>query len=190
MNLKIILDNLNFQNIISSSDNELKKIREIRNEDNIRKNMRSKKIILIEEHLRWFNKIKLSKTNFFYVIRYKKNIVGGLGLNHYDKNTLFGEWSYYISGKTKFIGLGASIEYKAIEYFFNSYKLNRLFCYVLSHNSSVSKIHNKFGFEEISFDEYIKHNNLEDKDPGGIYLSLKKSNWSYMNKKIYKKYFL
>ena len=43
MNLKTILDNLNFENIIFSSNDELKKIREIRNEANIRKNMIIKK---------------------------------------------------------------------------------------------------------------------------------------------------
>ena len=43
MNLKTILDNLNFENIIFSSNDELKKIREIRNEANIRKNMITKK---------------------------------------------------------------------------------------------------------------------------------------------------
>ena len=189
MNLKTILDNLNFENIIFSSNDELKKIREIRNEANIRKNMITKKKILLEEHMAWFKKIKLLKTNSFYMIKYKNNIVGGLGLNTYNKDVLFGEWAYYISDETKFIGLGASIEYKAIEYFFNFYKLNCLFCYVLKHNSSVLKMHNKFGFEQILFDNYFKNNNLKDKVPDAVYLSLKKSKWNLINKKIYQEYF-
>ena len=96
MNLKTILDNLNFENIIFSSNDELKKIREIRNEANIRKNMITKKKILLEEHMAWFKKIKLLKTNSFYMIKYKNNIVGGLGLNTYNKDVLFGEWAYDI----------------------------------------------------------------------------------------------
>ena len=89
MNLKSFLNNLNFENIISCSEVELKKIKDIRNEDNIRKNMRTKHKILIKEHSEWFEKIKNSKKNFFYVIKYKNNIIGGLGLSNYDKDELF-----------------------------------------------------------------------------------------------------
>ncbi len=189
MNLKSFLNNINFENIISCSEVELKKIKDIRNEDNIRKNMRTKHKILIKEHSEWFEKIKNSKKNFFYVIKYKNNIIGGLGLSNYNKNELFGEWSYYISEKTKFIGLGASIEYKAIEYFFNSYKLNSLFCYVLKHNSSVLKMHNRFGFEKIKFINYFKYNKHKNEISDAIYLQLKKSKWSLLRKKIFKDYF-
>ena len=190
MKLNIILNNLKFKNIILSSKEELMRIREIRNEENIRLNMNTNQKILINEHLDWFKKIKLSKINYFYSIKYKDQIVGGLGLNNYDKNLLFGEWSYYVSDKSKFVGLGASIEFKAIEYFFNFYKLKSLFCYVLRHNSAVIKLHNKFGFEKISFNEYFRNNNLKNEVSNAIYLTLNKSKWNLINKDINKKYFL
>lgn len=190
MKLKKILNNIKFNNVIWSSDEELMKIREMRNEEDIRTNMKTSQIIQINEHLNWFKKMKSSKINYFYSIKYEDQIVGGLGLNNYNKNLLFGEWSYYVSKKSNFIGLGASIEFKAIEYFFNFYKLKYLFCYVLRHNLAVIKLHNKFGFQEISFNEYLKNENLKNKVSNAIYLVLKKSKWDLINKKINKKYFV
>ena len=189
MKLKKILNNLKFVNIISSTHEELEIIREIRNESNVRKNMRTGEKILMEDHMNWFKKLKTSKINNFYLIKYGSEIVGGLGLNNYDKDLLSGEWAYYISDKRKFLGLGATIEFKAIEYFFKSYELNNLFCYVLKHNLGVIKLHNKFGFQEISFDEYFRNNSLNNKVLNAIYFSLNKSKWNIVNKKIYNIYF-
>ena len=123
MKLKTILDNIQFKPIKKCNFKEIKIIRQIRNEDKIRKKMRTKHRISISEHLVWFDKIKHSKKNFFYVIKYQDHIVGGLGLKNLNKKLLFGEWSFYISSKKNFIGLGASIEYKAIEFFFKTLKL-------------------------------------------------------------------
>ena len=43
MKLKIVLDNLKFENIVFSSDEEVEKIRDIRNESNVRQNIKIKK---------------------------------------------------------------------------------------------------------------------------------------------------
>tara|TARA_B110000914_G_scaffold203191_1_gene196668 strand:+ start:338 stop:910 length:573 start_codon:yes stop_codon:yes gene_type:complete len=189
MKLKKILNNLKFDNIISCTHEELEIIREIRNESNIRKNMRTSEKISTQDHMNWFKKLKSSKIHNFYLIRYDSKIVGGLGFNNYDKNLLSGEWAYYVSDKSKFLGLGACIEFKAIEYFFNSYELNSLFCYVLKHNLGVIKLHNKFGFQEISYDEYFKNNRLNNEDLNAIYFTLSKFNWNIVNMKIYDIYF-
>ena len=190
MKLKKILDNLRFDNIISCTHKELEIIREIRNETNIRKNMRTEEVISIKDHMEWFKKLRSSKTNYFYLIKYNSEIVGGLGLNNYDKDLLTGEWAYYVSDKSKFLGLGASIEFKAIEYFFKFYELNNLLCYVLKHNLGVIKLHNKFGFQEISFDEYFKNNSLNNEVLNAIYFILNETNWTAVKKKIYNIYFL
>ena len=75
--------------------------------------MKNQHKISISEHSLWYNKVKFSKTNFFYDVQ--RQINRGLGLNNFNKNSMCGEWAYYIN-KKNFIGLGASIEYKAIEF--------------------------------------------------------------------------
>lgn len=189
MKLKNILDNLYFKNIKLCSNDEINDILKIRNENNIRRNSVSKNKITMKEHISWVNKIKNSKINNFYAIKYKNNTVGGLALNNYDQKLLLGEWSFYISEKNKFIGLGASIEFKSIEYFFNFYNLNTLFCYVLKHNLPVLKLHKKFGFEEILFDKYYKDSNIKNIVSENVYYALKKYKWNMIKDKIYKLYF-
>ena len=184
MKLKIVLDNLKFENIVFSSDEEVEKIRDIRNESNVRQNMRTKRKILFSEHSLWYQKMKSSKNNFFYITKYKSQIIGGLGFNNYDKNLLFGEWSYYISDRSLFIGLAAAVEYKAIEFFFNTFKINKLLCYVLKHNSKVIRMHKKFGFNEILFEEYQKNKMIKNQVLNAIYLCLNKKNWILTKKNL------
>ena len=167
MKLKNIINNLAFTNITLANEEEIKQIRSIRNEKNIRKNMKNQKIILSKEHYKWFKSFKTSKTNFFYVIKYKNKIIGGLGLKNYNSNLLPGEWSFYVSEKQIFIGLGASIEIKAIEFFFEKFKLKSLYCFVLKHNIDIIKLHYKFGFLEILAGirgDHIKYTDLTISD--------------------------
>ena len=67
------------------------------------------------------------------------------------KNLLTAEWAFYISQKKNFIGLGALIEFKALEFFFSIFNIKKLICLVLKSNAEVIKLHYKFGF--INFSE-------------------------------------
>ena len=188
MNLKNILNNLEFKNINFCNKLEVAKIRNLRNNSFIRENSVNKKIITIKEHLAWAKKIKTSKHQFFYCIIYKDKIIGGLELKNYNKNLLIGEWAYYVATKSNFVGLGASIEFKAIDYLFNFFKLKKLFCYVLDHNLKVIKLHYKFGFKEISYKQYPQYKNLNLQN--SKYLCLNASKWADVEKIIYNKFFI
>jgi hypothetical protein len=120
MFLKKILDNLNFQNILNCSEVDARVILEIRNEERIRNNMFNNKIISLEEHLLWKKIFLESSTDRFYCIKYKNVIVGGLGLKNYNIKNLSADWAFYVSESKNFIGLGAAIENKALNYFFDS----------------------------------------------------------------------
>lgn len=190
MKLDKILKNTNFEKIKNLSENEIFKIRLIRNEKKIRKNMTNSTVILKKNHLNWHREILASKINHFYGIKYDDELVGGLGLKNYNNKLLVGEWSFYISEKKNFIGLGATIEFMAINFFFKKFKLKKLYCYVLEHNFDVIKLHKKFGFNKISFSNYVKNINMEKQVRNAIYLSLEKKKWKNINKLIYKRYFL
>lgn len=189
MKLNKILNGIQFEDINYLNPDEVLKIRDIRNEKNIRKNMTNDNKISIKEHLEWKNNFEISKSNFFYGIKYNYDLVGGLSLKGYNKKSLSGEWAFYISEKKNFIGLGASVEFLAIKYFFDFFKLRKLYCYVLNHNLEVIKLHRKFGFKETSFDNYFQNNTLTKHIFGAIYLSLEKNNWKNISKLIYQRYF-
>ena len=74
-------------------------------------------VISKKEHLNWFKKIKSQSNEIFYAIYFEDKIVGGLGLKDIVKRKQ-AYWSFYISRKNKVSGLGALVEYKALNFFF------------------------------------------------------------------------
>lgn len=189
MKLDKILNNLELKNINDLKKEEILEIRLMRNEKKIRKNMMNTKIISEKDHLKWYKDFKTSKSNYFFVIKYNKNFVGGLGFKEFNKKLLLGEWSFYISEKKNIIGLGASVEFFAINYFFDIFKLKKLYCFVLKHNQEVVKLHKRFGFKEITFNDYKKNIILAKRVSDAIYLTLEKRDWKNIKKIIYQKYF-
>ncbi len=98
MKIKNVLEYLSFESILNLKKNEIKKIRVIRNEKNIRKNMFTKHYIEEREHEKWVQSFKKKKSEKFYVVKFRNEIIGGLGLkNIIDKTSGF--WSFYISKK-------------------------------------------------------------------------------------------
>ena len=189
MNLNKILKNIYFENIIKCSEEDIRNIRNIRNELNIRKNMTNNKLISNNEHIEWYQSLKNSKPNFFYAIRYHNDLIGGVGVKSFDEKSRFAEWSFYVSEKKKFTGLGAALEFKAINFIFELFRLKILYCYVLKHNPEVIKLHKRFGFNEITFQEYTKNIKLVKKSLDASFFYLNKKKWNEINTSIYNKYF-
>jgi UDP-4-amino-4,6-dideoxy-N-acetyl-beta-L-altrosamine N-acetyltransferase len=189
MFLKKISDNLNFQNILTCSDADVRVILEIRNEEKIRNNMFNSKIISLEEHLLWKKNFLESNTDRFYCIKYKNIIVGGLGLKNYNIKNLSADWAFYVAESRNFIGLGASIENKALNYFFDNYKIKNIFCYVLISNAAVINLHKKFGFKKINMDSNFEDNFLNVKKKDVLRMKLSKFEWIANKSSIYNKFF-
>ena len=189
MNLKNILLNLTFKDIISCNKEDVERILKIRNEDSVRKNMFTKRIISLDEHEQWFEDLKNKNDYKFYCIAYKEKIIGGLGIKNINESLKSAEWAFYITNSTKAVGVGGAIEFKAIEYIFKIYKIHDLFCYVLKENIEVIKLHKKFGFEKTQ----IKEEDLkfmlanEKKNVSKFLLNFKK--WQDQKKIISEMYF-
>ena len=65
--------------------------------------------------------------------------------------------AFYVSPEKNFPGLGACIEFKAINFIFNNYKVLKLFCYVLKDNKKVSNLHKKFYFLPTPLQDKLLH---------------------------------
>ena len=87
-------------------------------------------LISEKEHSIWLKKIKSQSKEIFYGIYFEDQIVGGLGLKDILKKKQ-AYWSFYISNKNKVSGLGALVEYKALNFFFKFYRFSKINCFVL-----------------------------------------------------------
>ncbi len=180
MKLKKILNKIKFKNIKFVNYRDVKLVRNIRNEKKIRQNMFTSHIISEIEHLNWLKKIKSQSNEIFYVIYFENKIVGGLGLKDIVKRQQ-AYWSFYISKESKVSGLGALVEYKALNFFFKFYKFLKINCFVLKKNQLVIKLHKKFGFVEnkITDKKVLIYNKKKI-----INLELKSYEWKKMSKKF------
>ena len=75
MNLENKFNNIIFENIKSSDDENKFKILEIRNEEAIRKNMFNSNLITKIEHKNWLKSIVKTTKKFFYSIKFEDKIV-------------------------------------------------------------------------------------------------------------------
>ncbi len=180
MKIRNIIREIIFQNLTRCNEDEVNKILEIRNEKKVRMNMFTKHIITKNEHNIWFEKLKVSKKELFFCIKYKNEIIGGLGLKDII-NFDCAYWSFYLSENKNFIGLGASVEFKALDWFFNEFNFNKLYCFVLRKNTAVIKLHRKFGFIDETCIKVIKE---KVKNEDFVHLELNKDKWKKVKEKF------
>ena len=168
-----------------SKENQLK-IRDIRNEENVRKWMYTEHLIKESEHLNWIEYLKSSDKQMVFSVLDENNIpLGVVSLNAIDKLHKKADWAYYLSSDARG-GLGSVLEYYFIDFIFNSLDIEKLNCEVIEGNDTVVKLHKKFIFENEGFREsdLIKNN----KRIGIHFLGLKKENWQNGKETIYNKY--
>ena len=168
-----------------SKENQLK-IRDIRNEENVRKWMYTEHLIKESEHLNWIEYLKSSDKQMVFSVLDENNIpLGVVSLNSIDKLHKKADWAYYLSSDARG-GLGSVLEYYFIDFIFNSLDIEKLNCEVIEGNDTVVKLHKKFIFKNEGFREsdLIKNN----KRIGIHFLGLKKENWQNGKETIYNKY--
>ena len=86
-------------------------------------------------------KLATSKDEKFFGVKYQDKIIGGLGLKDIKKSNAY--WSFYISENDKILGMGAILEFKALDFFLINLDLkNKLLC--IEKNNEVIKLHKKF----------------------------------------------
>jgi UDP-4-amino-4,6-dideoxy-N-acetyl-beta-L-altrosamine N-acetyltransferase len=138
--------------LLTSIDTESQfKIREIRNEENVRKWMYRDHVIDANEHLGWINSIKQDDRQIVFSILNDKRIAIGIvkvyAIDRLHKKTDFG---YYLTETAKG-GLGSVLEYSIINFIFDTLGMEKLNCEVIEGNDSVVKLHKKFLFQEEGF---------------------------------------
>lgn len=186
MNLKNTINKLYFKDISKLNIIELKKVLQIRNETNIRKNMLTHGVITTKAHKEWHMSFKKSKKDFFYAIFFLDKLIGGLTADVTDIKNKNINWGFYLSSKIKINGLGASLEFKAINFFFEKFKIDKLKCFVYKSNSSVIKFHKKFGFIEDSGNIELIINKCNKSHKNLTYLFLLKETWKIKETKFLK----
>ena len=162
--------------ILTSLDTELQmSVREIRNEENVRKWMYTDHLISVNEHLGWITRLKQDDRQIvFVVLDHAGSPLGVVSVNAIDRLHKKADWAFYLTQSARG-GLGSCLEYAFLDFVFDALKMEKLNCEVIEGNDAVVKLHKKFLFKEEGF----RRSNIE-KDGGrkGVhYLGLTKEDW-------------
>jgi UDP-4-amino-4,6-dideoxy-N-acetyl-beta-L-altrosamine N-acetyltransferase len=142
----------------------LKMVLNWRNQDHIRSAMYHDHKITIEEHKKWFEKVKKDK-NTRVKIFYLQNVpLGVVNITKIDDNNSTCYWGFYIGEKNAPKGSGTIMGYLALKYIFEELKIRKLCAEVIGSNETSIRYHQKLGFnvEGILKKQILKNSRYED----------------------------
>lgn len=128
-----------------------------RNSEHIRFNMYNYNIISIENHRKWFEKIKSSNRDKYFVFFLNKKPVGVVYFNNISFLHNEAEWGFYIGDTNAPKGSGLYMGLMALDYVFNQLNLHQIHGEVLEFNKPSLEYHTKLGFRLDS----IQHNKIK-----------------------------
>ena len=157
-------------------ESDLPRVLEWRNSERVRANMYTDRIISLEEHQRWYEKQFINSTNEkYFIFEYKGRPLGFVSFTRIEYMSCTCFWAFYLGETNVPRATGPVMEFIAIDYAFVELAVRKLCCEVFAFNTSVIKLHRKFGFiEEGRFAEHmLKNAKYEDV----VFLSLLKHDW-------------
>ena len=160
-------------------------VRDIRNQDSVRRSMYTDHEIGLDEHLKWVTRLKDDKKQIDFVVLVEEVVSGVVSVNAIDRSHKKSDWAFYLSEKVRG-GLGAALEFSLLDFVFNVLLLEKLNCEVIETNEAVVKMHKKFCFVEEGF----RRENIEKEEGriGVFFLGITKQNWLEGRSSVREKY--
>lgn len=155
-------------------DHELDLIRSWRNHPFVRLNMYTRHEITKEEHQLWWEKVQKNKSQKYLMYELDGIPMGVVSFINIDKVNFNSSWAFYASPEAV-KGTGTKMEYLALDYAYNDLSLHKLSCEVLGFNTSVIKLHKKFGFKVEGI--LREHHKIDNEFVDIYYLGLLSEEW-------------
>ena len=169
-------------------EEDIELIRTWRNLPEVAQYMYTSDSITEAQQIAWFKRIQHDSTSQYWLIKYDNQNIGLASLTGINQTLSSCYWAFYLGDSSiRGGGLGAKVEFNVLEYVFNVLKLNKLRCEVMTFNSKVISMHEKFGFRREAY--YRQHVKKEGVWQDVVGLAILKQEWeSYkevLQNKIY-----
>jgi len=127
------------------SESDLPLVLSWRNAEDVRKNMYTTQVITEQEHRAWWDRQRLNPETRLLVFEIENKPFGVVVFSNYTGEGGTATWAFYSGDRTR-RGIGSLMECSALEYAFETLRVRKLECEVLSFNRSVINFHVKYGF--------------------------------------------
>ena len=119
---------------------------EWRNQEHIRKNMYTDHIIQPDEHAAWTARMIEDDRCDYYIFEHRSRPIGLVGFYDIRPDHKRADWAFYLGVTDAPKGAGPAMEFFAISKVFEEHAIEKLCCEILTFNSGVIKLHERFGF--------------------------------------------
>ena len=146
------------------SEEDLSLVLAWRNAETIRTNMYNDHIISMDEHRKWFTRVKGDPAYRLLIFEYQGTPIGFININQIDIKNNRCHWGFYLAESYAGHGYGLSLGYYGLNYVFIDLKIHKLCSEVFSFNHSSLKFHEKLGFfrEGLFKAHILKNGKYED----------------------------
>lgn len=127
------------------TESDLSLVLSWRNAEDVRKNMYTNHIITEQEHLSWWASQQTNPASRLLIFEIDDQPVGVVIFSRFTGENGTATWAFY-SGDRARRGIGGMMECIALEYAFETLRVRKLECEVLSFNRLVVNFHVKHGF--------------------------------------------
>ncbi|MDQ0221216.1 UDP-4-amino-4,6-dideoxy-N-acetyl-beta-L-altrosamine N-acetyltransferase [Peribacillus cavernae] len=127
-------------------EEDLKQILEWRNKESIRKVMYNSNIILMDQHIQWYERLQKSETAISKIFYYDHVPYGVLNINQIDVINNKCEWGFFIGANNAPRGMGTILGFTSLNYIFEELSIRKLSAEVLGMNEKSVAFHQKLGF--------------------------------------------
>jgi len=169
-------DKISFINFINLSLKEKKEILEIRNNHEIRKQMKNSQHIDYKNHIEFIDSLNNKNDTFYWAVYYKEELIGAVNfvkVNFIEKSGSFGS---YVKPELIGLGFGFMIIYKLISFIYDDLNFEKLYGIVKDTNKRSLNMLLSFGFK------------VTGKDNEFLEIEMNKSQWidrkAYLKKRI------
>lgn len=124
----------------------LRRVLSIRNQDAVRANMYTSRIIREDEHLAWAEGLNGASDTRAYAVEAAGEIVGASVFKAVDPDNGTADWGFYVDAARQGQGLGTALGERSLTMAFADLGLRKLSCEVLGFNAASLAFHKQLGF--------------------------------------------
>lgn len=153
-----------------------------RNQEHIRSVMFHDQIISLEEHRKWFDRIKEDQRTIVKIFYLDNVPLGVVNFTNIDSKNSKCYWGFYIGDQSAPKGLGTLMGYLALNFIFEKLNIRKLCAEIISFNERSIRYHQRLGFrtEGVLKEHIIKNNQYADV----ILMALFNKEWKEQKNKI------
>ncbi|WP_415771400.1 UDP-4-amino-4,6-dideoxy-N-acetyl-beta-L-altrosamine N-acetyltransferase [Pseudomonas sp. LB3P38] len=158
------------------------RVRDLRNQPDVRQYMYTDHEISDAEHTAWLGSLPDNPRQSVFVLMLDGAVRGVVSLNAISTLHKTADWAFYLDSELQGQGLGSRLEFWLLDHAFGVAGLEKLNCEVLQSNPAVIRLHQKFGFsiEGVRRQNIIKDNVRVDV----VMLGITRQEWAAQRPKM------